>query len=264
MVPQLYAQLSFAIINTDLFFQNLFPAGVGNAKICRGGMCGYAEMKEYMCYLNCSKDHPCCLEDVHIIITTSPTRVTCFCGGELTLPITDYPDENYCYPFLDAWNIVAGAKSKKHIDFDKLLKVCVNNRPLALARAYLPYKNDTRYHAIGQQLKCHWKCPPCGKCTKTGKHKGDDTTLVSDATELLLQKHWAKGTVVLLSGDGDMLPILKRVSSSTRGFTLEIWCWSGTLNGELLQLANKSCNISVIKLDSYRDSFEKKKKKRKK
>lgn len=228
---------------------------MGKSKTCLGGKCGFLDMEDYMNYYDCSEGHPCCLQDVKV----QGDRITCYCNGngKLIPHITDGL-KNIYYVLFDVSNIINGAKlySKQRINFAKLRDVFRRNRCISRQTAYYsPFDPPTKLDvAITEQLKTQdWIVPPCGKRTKSGKHKAEDTTLVCEATKLLTQNHWREGTIILLSGDADMLPILRDVKASK--FSLEIWSWGDALSPQLRELAKDSPKISIVILDAYRHQF---------
>ena len=208
-----------------------------------------------MKYYHCSEGHPCCLQDVK----GQGDRMTCYCNGngKLIQHVTDGLKMIY-YVLFDVSNIINGAKlsSKQHINFAKLTNVFTGNRRISRQTAYYSPSDPptSRDHAIRKQLETqHWIFPPCGIRTSSGKHKAEDTTLVCDATKLLTQNHWREGTIILLSGDADMLPILRNIEISE--FSLEIWSWGEALSSQLRELAEDSPKIKIFELDEYRDQF---------
>lgn len=208
-----------------------------------------------MYYYDCVEGHSCCFQDAKV----QGDRIICYCNGKLIPRSMDgLEKKNYNYVFFDVSNIVNDAKlpPKQRINFAELRKVFMGNRNITRATAYYSPADppNSRDFAIMTQLQTqHWIVPPCGRRTSSGKHKAEDTTLVCDATKLLAQNLWPEGTIILLGGDADMLPILRDVKASE--FSLEIWSWQKAISPQLREFAKHSQNISINELDLHQSQF---------
>lgn len=91
----------------------------------------------------------------------------------------------------------------------------------------------------------------------TKKEKKVDTSLTADAVEdILLHKHDTKklGTVILFSGDSDMVPVLQKATN--HGFHVEVWCFEHSANDEIKRRAieNKDpIKIIYLKDDDFKN-----------
>ena len=87
--------------------------------------------------------------------------------------------------------------------------------------------------------------------SSSGKQKQVDTMIVRDILALLRDVPYSmRGTVVLVSGDADMIPALEDIAAEKR-WTVKIFSWDGCTANELRKFQQPRSNVSIVALDDH-------------
>ena len=81
---------------------------------------------------------------------------------------------------------------------------------------------------------------------RTHKEKQVDGQISADITELVCDRSNVKGTIVVVSGDQDMIPAIKK--GLQHKFQFEIWSWKDSLSREYDELRDSNPNMVSISL----------------
>ncbi|CAI2194420.1 19341_t:CDS:2, partial [Funneliformis geosporum] len=142
-------------------------------------------------------------------------------------------------------NLQAVFENQLCLDYGRLLGLVLNGRQMGEDPVIVgsrPPPNDSLWKEIedlGFQVKVHDRI-------FRDKEKEVDNELgafISDA----IQEHKRLGIIVLVAGDGDHSPFLRR--ALLRGWIIEVWFW--TEGNEILQLWIIISNYVIINLDPY-------------
>ena len=79
--------------------------------------------------------------------------------------------------------------------------------------------------------KCGWKVKLSKRSLLTNKEKQVDHRIVKDITALVSDRSVAKGTIILVSGDADLIPAIEEGLSKKWSF--EIWMWASGISNAL-------------------------------
>ena len=83
----------------------------------------------------------------------------------------------------------------------------------------------------------------------TNKEKQVDHQMVADITALVSDRSVAKGKVVMVSGDADMIPAVNE--SLKMKWSIEIWMWESSISNSLKKMAEENPQLmNISKLDS--------------
>lgn len=168
--------------------------------------------------------------------------------------------------FADNSNIWIGAKNlgKKtfrtgrqcedhriRIDYGSLMAVVAKERRVVGAFLYgsKPPENDSLWNKARER---GWKVDVKRRSSVTNQEKQVDAQITADIVELL--KLSKQGTIVLITGDADFIPAVKKVVKY-RTWKIEVGVWKSIQSHCLTSLAEKYENVSEINLDDDWDNI---------
>ena len=119
------------------------------------------------------------------------------------------------------------------MDMGKVAEFVAKGREIACHNLYgsEPPPVDTVWEKIKQ---CGWKVKLSKRSFYTNKEKQVDHKIVKDITALVSDRSVAKGTIILVSGDADLIPAIEEGLSKKWSF--EIWMWASGISNALKRL----------------------------
>ena len=193
------------------------------------------------------------------------TATKCLSCDESLKPIKPLTDE-HVFIYVDDSNMwieakkLAAVKSKLNcvedprlrLDIGKVTDVVASGRDVVWGTLYgsEPPPIDTVWQKIRDR---GWKVVTTKRSTFTKKEKQVDHQMVADITALVSDKSVAKGKVVIVSGDADMIPSINE--SLKMKWSIEIWMWESGISNSLRKLAEDNPElVSIFPLDSSLDA----------
>ena len=134
------------------------------------------------------------------------------------------------------------------LDIGKVTDVVAMGRDVAWGTLYgsEPPPIDTVWQKIRDR---GWKVITSKRNRFTKKEKQVDHQMVADITALVSDRSVAKGKVVMVSGDADMIPAVKECLKMK--WSIEIWMWESGISSSLIKMAEQNPNLmNISKLDS--------------
>lgn len=134
------------------------------------------------------------------------------------------------------------------LDIGKVTDVVAMGRDVAWGTLYgsEPPPIDTVWQKIRDR---GWKVITTKRNPFTKKEKQVDHQMVADITALVSDRSVAKGKVVIVSGDADMILAVKE--SLKMKWSIEIWMWESSISNLLKKMAEENPQlINISKLDS--------------
>ena len=205
-----------------------------------------------------------CFADQTMVDDVNNRRCT-YCEKELKPIKPESTAEEHVFIYVDDSNMwieakkLAAVKSKLkcvedprlRLDIGKVTDVVANSREVVLGTLYgsEPPPVDTVWHKIRSR---GWKVVTNQRSTYTNKEKQVDHQMVADITALVSDRSVAKGKVVIVSGDADMIPAIKE--SLKRKWPVEIWMWESSISNSLVNLATD--NPELVKVSPLSSSLE--------
>ena len=138
------------------------------------------------------------------------------------------------------------------IDVGKLADAIAGDRP---AQGFLYGSEPPPVDTVWKNIKSKgWKVKTKQRSTVTGKEKEIDTQLVADITETAIKTPThERTTIVLVSGDADVIPALEKVIQEER-WKIEVYMWQQAIAKNLSRFALKHKERVEIKyLDNCLD-----------
>jgi len=83
-----------------------------------------------------------------------------------------------------------------------------------------------------------------------GKEKEVDTALTADAVEYVCDSPARRQTVIIISGDRDYCPILRKIFERKQDWKVEMIAFESSISNGLREIENENANFKVISLDS--------------
>ena len=167
-------------------------------------------------------------------------------------------DNEHVFIFVDDSNVWIEAKKlaanklnlksvedpRLRMDIGKITDVVAKNRKVAWGTLYgsEPPALDSVWHKINER---GWKVVVTQRSTLTGKEKQVDQQIVSDITALIFGCI-VRGKIVIMSGDADMIPAIKR--SLQNQWSIEIWTWKNSVSNSLSELAKDNQELMSINI----------------
>ena len=141
------------------------------------------------------------------------------------------------------------------MDMGKVAEFVAKGREIACHNLYgsEPPPVDTVWEKIKQ---CGWKVKLSKRSFYTNKEKQVDHKIVKDITALVSDRSVAKGTIILVSGDADLIPAIEEGLSKKWSF--EIWMWASGISNALKRLEEEhpeSLKIGLLDLHLQDVSF---------
>ncbi|XP_019630921.1 PREDICTED: uncharacterized protein LOC109474889 [Branchiostoma belcheri] len=115
----------------------------------------------------------------------------------------------------------------------------------------IPPPNDSLWDKMKEK---GWKVDLKERSKITGKEKAVDAQLMVDATSFAEQKKDTGGTIVLISGDKDFIPLINKVLEYPT-WNVEVWMWEHALSTSIKDLAKTRDRIMVESLDDHIESM---------
>lgn len=134
------------------------------------------------------------------------------------------------------------------LDIGKVTDVVAMGRDVAWGTLYgsEPPPIDTVWRKIRDR---GWKVITTKRNPFTRKEKQVDHQMVADITALVSDRSVAKGKVVMVSGDADMIPAVNE--SLKMKWSIEIWMWESSISNSLKKMAEENPQLmNISKLDS--------------
>ncbi|XP_019643638.1 PREDICTED: uncharacterized protein LOC109484719 isoform X2 [Branchiostoma belcheri] len=221
-------------------------------------------------YLKCSTGHLICRKCFAEHIQTNPAvSVNCpLCSQSIGpyMKTSEHTTKNSVWIFVVDSNLwVEGKKliSKERkfqtaedprirIDVGKLSEIVAEGRQVVTGTLYgsEPPKLDTIWKKVRER---GWRVPqPKKRSQFTGKEKQIDNQLGVDVTSLVCKTEEGKrGTVILVTGDADVLPVLTNILSEPP-WKAEIWMWEKSISSEIKSLQRRHPDrVRIEHLDAY-------------
>ena len=135
------------------------------------------------------------------------------------------------------------------LDIGKVADVVANKREVAWGVLYgsEPPPIDTVWEKIRER---GWKVITSKRSGYTNKEKQVDHKMVTDITALVSDRGVAKGKIVIVSGDADVIPAIEE--GQAKNWSFEIWMWDSGISNALKDLAKKNPELlTIFPLDSH-------------
>lgn len=247
----------------------LSPRNLGNLErySCANEGC-YKELTNYHTFRECdSLKHKIC-RDCHMkqYEECEPQSPKCpRCQSQILRLVKPSLDDDLVFIYVDNSNVwIEGkklaAKQQKlkcvedprmRLDIGKVADVVANGRHVAWGVLYgsEPPPLDTVWNKIRE---FGWKVITNKRSTIQNKEKQVDQQLVADIITLVCDKDIAKGKIIIISGDADVIPAIKE----GQDWSFEIWMWESAISTGLKDLADEKPELLKIStLDSHLQSI---------
>ena len=135
------------------------------------------------------------------------------------------------------------------LDIGRVADVVASDRDVAWGVLYgsEPPPIDSVWEKIRER---GWKVITSKRSRFTNKEKQVDHQMVADITALVSDSGVAKGKIVIVSGDADVIPAIKE--GLTKKWSFEIWMWESGISKKLKSLADDNPELLTISsLDSH-------------
>ena len=129
------------------------------------------------------------------------------------------------------------------MDMGKVAEFVAKGREIACDNLYgsEPPPIDTVWE---KSRRCGWDVILSKRSLFTNKEKQVDHKIVKDITALVSDRSVAKGTIILVSGDADLIPAIKEGLSKKWSF--EIWMWDSGISNALKKLKEDHPELMLI------------------
>ena len=226
--------------------------GIGNCCKCNQDLTTYHKI--WQCeekHITCCRCFAAQMHRVNIMKCSS-------CSEDLKPVESLCKDNEHVFIFVDDSNVWIEAKklaAKKlnlksvedprlRMDIGKITDVVANNRKVAWGTLY--GSEPPPLDSVWQKIKKRgWKVFVTPRSTLTGKEKQLDQQIVSDITALI-SGCIVRGKIVIMSGDADMIPAIKR--SLQNQWSIEIWTWENSVSNSLSELARGNSKLMSINI----------------
>ena len=184
---------------------------------------------------------------------------TCSSCSENLQPIKPPSEDNdHVFLYVDDSNMWIEAKKlaanklklkcvevpRLRLDIGKVTDVVANDRKVAWGILYgsEPPPIDSVWQKIRER---GWKVITTRRSTFTKKEKQVDHQMVADITALVSGCVF-KGKIVMVSGDADMIPAIRK--SLQRKWSTEIWMWENGVSNALKKLEEENPGLMSINI----------------
>ena len=210
------------------------------------------EFTKYHKHLSCENDHKSC-NDCYMDLFYEATQdggkqaeIQCTQCEATLLPIKPKVSGHgeHVFIYVDDSNMWIEAKKlaarqgnfkcvedpRLRMDMGKVAEFVSKGREIACHNLYgsEPPPRDTVWEKMKQ---CGWKVKLSKRSLLTNKEKQVDHRIVKDITALVSDRSVAKGTIILVSGDADLIPAIEEGLSKKWSF--EIWMWASGISNAL-------------------------------
>lgn len=183
------------------------------------------------------------------------------CGKRLEQINLDFPNE-HVFIYVDDSNMwIEGKKlaakqanlkcvedPRLRLDIGKVTDVVASGREVAWGILY--GSEPPPIDSVWEKIKKHgWKVVTSKRSFVTKKQKQVDQHMVADITELVSDRSVAKGKIVLVTGDADVIPAIRKGLRTNWSF--DIWMWASGISKALRTLKKENPELlSIHELDS--------------
>lgn len=146
-------------------------------------------------------------------------------------------------------NLKCAEDPRLRLDIGRVADVVANGREVAWGVLYgsEPPPVDTVWEKIRER---GWKVITSKRSRFTNKEKQVDHKMVTDITALVSDRGVAKGKIVIVSGDADVIPAIKE--GLAKKWSFEIWMWESGISKALKDLAEENPELlTIFPLDSH-------------
>ena len=214
---------------------------------------------------SCEDEHKTCrdcyLDLIHERGEDDVKRIDCpSCGKHLTQIKPHLPDE-HVFIYVDDSNMwIEGKKlaakqanlkcvedPRLRLDIGKVTDVVASGRVVAWGTLY--GSEPPPVDSVWDKIRQHgWQVITSKRSSFTNKEKQVDHQMVADITELVSDRGVAKGKIVLVTGDADVIPAIKKGLRTNWSF--EIWMWASGISKALRTLKKENPELlSIHELD---------------
>ena len=226
--------------------------GIGNCCKCNQDLTTYHKIWQ------CKKKHITCCRCFSDQMHRENIMKCSSCSEDLKPVKHLCKDNEHVFIFVDDSNVWIEAKKlaanklnlksvedpRLRMDIGKITDVVANNRKVAWGTLY--GSEPPPLDSVWQKIKKRgWKVVLTRRSTLTGKEKQLDQQIVSDITALI-SGCIVRGKIVIMSGDADMIPAIKR--SLQNQWSIEIWTWENSVSNSLSKLARKNPKLMSINI----------------
>ena len=236
---------------------------------CQNEDCG-KELTSYHKHWLCRNKHMIC-RDCYMDLTEQSfhkgTKPKCPCCDEIFEKLVQKTFfREHAFLYVDDSNMWIEAKKlaakqlnlkcvedpRVRLDLGKVSDVVASGREVAWGVLYgsEPPPIDSVWEKIRQR---GWKVKTSKRSRVTNKEKQVDHQILADITALVSDKSVAKGKIVIVSGDADVIPAIKE--GLTKKWSFEIWMWEKSISKKLKDLEKENPKLLTISpLDSHLDN----------
>ena len=179
------------------------------------------------------------------------------CSKKLTLIRPESTEAAYVYIYVDDSNMWIEAKKlaskqlklktqedpRVRFDIGKVTDVVARGREVARGTLYgcEPPQIDSVWKKIKES---GWKVNTSQRSIITKREKQVDHQMVADITELVSDSGVTKGTIIVVSGDADVVPAIR--AGLKKKWSFEIWMWSSGISSSIYKL--KEDNLGLVSI----------------
>ena len=221
----------------------------------------------YHTYWNCEDKHNTCLYCYAELISEKEedtiTRIVCPVCGKKLKQVKRSLVKKHVFIYVDDSNMwIEGKKfaakqanlkcvedPRLRLDIGKVTDVVANKRDVAwgILHGSDPPPIDSVWNKIRQR---GWQVVTSKRSSFTNKEKQVDHQMVAHITTLVTDRSVAKGKIVLVSGDADVIPAIKE--GLCRNWSFEIWMWASGISTALKTLKDENPELlSIHVLDPH-------------
>ena len=218
-------------------------------------------------FWECQLGHNTCHTCVAECIDSSSGVVKCprqGCGKKLVQTKTsEQTDSKSIYIFVDDSNMWIEAKklSSKRLklktredprirfDIGKVTDAVARGREVVHGKLY--GSEPPTIDSVWRKIEDYgWKVVTTKSSYFTRKQKQVDQQLVADVTELVSDASIQRATIIIVSGDADVIPAIR--AGLKKKWRFEVWMWAVGISNSLKQLERESPEcVQVVELDEF-------------
>ena len=204
--------------------------------------------KHYICY-NCCDERASCPEFARKICECQKCHPEVF----QTQPpkVWIYVDDSNLWiegkkAYAQAHKLLTSEDPRARFDIGQLNEVVAEGREVSGRMLYgsKPPPVDTVWAKMEEQ---GWNVDIKQKSYHTRKEKQVDVQLVTDVVSLV--HRMKNGTVIIVSGDSELLPAINEVLS--RGWKVEVWSWKQAMSANIREHDRRGKGLRVEQLDCH-------------
>ena len=159
-----------------------------------------------------------------------------------------FPKYSFGLTFRRNLNLKSEEDPRLRLDIEKLARVVARGRQVASKTLYGSEHKRSRSTSLWEGFKQNgWKCEVT---RRKRKEKGVDQQLVADLTILVAEDHVGVGTAIILSGDGDVKPVI--LICLKKKWKCEVVMWEGSISHSLSELSSHYPHLlKIVRADQY-------------